>query len=94
MTIIEKTGQQVSAGDVRVGDKFACVESEKRNHPRRTLTVKSILLGEPPTALCVSARDGMANIEVRIALYRLINPTKFRLFERAAAIPAEGAGAC
>lgn len=94
MTTIETRGQAVSAGDVKVGDEFACVESEKRGFDRRTLTVKSIKCGTPPTARCASAREGMATIQVDIALYRLINPSKFRLFARPAALPAEGAGAC
>lgn len=89
MTIIEAPGSAVSAGEVKVGDEFACIESEKRGFPRRTLRVKAIKTGVPPTARCSSARDGMAMIEVDIALYRLINPSKFRLF----ASPATTAGA-
>lgn len=91
MVTIMLQGQAVSAGDVRVGDEFACVESEKRGFARRTLTVQAIKCGTPPTAICASAREGMKTIKVPIALYRLINPSKFRLFARPA---AAGAGAC
>lgn len=82
LTTIEQFGAAVSAGEVHVGDEFACIESEKRDDPRRTLTVTKLVLGHPRTAICVSAREGMKNTTVRIALYRLINPTKFRHFRR------------
>ncbi len=88
MITIETQGTAVSAGDVKVGDEFACVESEKRSDPRRTLKVKAIRCGQPPTAVCDSAREGMATIKTSIALYRLINPTKFRLFARPVTITA------
>jgi hypothetical protein len=94
MTMIESQGTAVSAGDVKVGDVYACVESERRYFPRRQLTVKAIKCGgTKPTAVCDATRDGAA-LKVEIALYRLINPTKFRLIESPAVHIGEVQAGC
>jgi hypothetical protein len=95
MTIITNPETPVPAGTVRAGEVFACVEAEKRGFPRRLITVDAIrCAGSTPVALCTATTDGEGSHKTRIALYRLINPTKFRLVESPATISSDYQASC